>query len=269
MNERSECSIHKLVSIVERLRSPDGCPWDKAQTTDSLRPFLLEECHEYLCALEQENNQDIQDELGDLLLQIVLHAQIFKEQGTFTLNDAAESICNKLIRRHPHVFAKQENKEPVDLDLQWEAIKLSEKNSSKYTPSLFDSIETDLPPLQLAKKISEKAKRVGLDWPDAKSVLDTIREEIDELEEALQVGSVDEITHEIGDLLFSTVNLARHLNIDAEISLQQMNLRFISRVQHIESALHAQSKIFSDVTIEQLDRMWGRAKQAEKNEKRA
>lgn len=269
MSDRSDCSVLKLVSIVEKLRGPDGCPWDKEQTTESLRPYLLEECHEFLCALEQENNNDIRDELGDLLLQIVLHAQIFKEQGTFTLNDAAESICNKLIRRHPHVFSKIDYKEPIDLDLQWDEIKQSEKKSSGKSPSLFESIDSDLPPLQIARKISEKAKRIGLDWPDAKSVLNKIREEIDELEEALQGGCRDEITHELGDLLFSTVNLARHLNIDAELSLQQINMRFINRVRHMESALNNQNRTFNDVTITELDSLWNQAKQSEKKDKRA
>lgn len=269
MSDRSDCSIYKLVSIVERLRSPDGCPWDKAQTTDSLRPYLLEECHEYLCALEQANNEEIKDELGDLLLQVVLHAQIFTEQGVFNLNDAAESICTKLIRRHPHVFAKKNNEGSIDLELQWELIKQSEKDLSGKTPSLFETIDTDLPPLQIARKISDKAKRVGLDWPDAKAVLNKIREEVNELEEAMANGSSDEISHELGDLLFSTVNLARHLKVDAELSLQQINLRFISRVRNIEATLHNQNKTFKDVTIEELDNLWNQAKQNEKIKKRA
>jgi MazG family protein len=267
MSDRSDCSIYKLISIVEKLRGPDGCPWDKVQTTDSLRPYLLEECHEYLCALEQNNNINIRDELGDLLLQIVLHAQIFKEQGVFTLDDAADSICNKLIRRHPHVFDKKSGDEGVDLDLQWETIKESERDSTGKAPALFDSVDSTLPPLQFARKISEKATRIGFDWPDAKSVLEKIREEVDELEEAMQNEDRDAITHELGDLIFSTVNLARHLKVDTELCLRQNNVRFIGRIQQVELSLRSQNKTFSDVTTTELDRLWEEAKQTEKNDK--
>ncbi len=267
MSERSDCSIYKLISIVEKLRGPDGCPWDKVQTTDSLRPFLLEECHEYLCALEQNNNKNIRDELGDLLLQVVLHAQIFKEQELFTLDDAAASICKKLIRRHPHVFDKKSGDEEVDLDLQWEAIKESERASTGKVPSLFDSVDSDLPPLQFARKISEKAARIGFDWPDVKSVFKKIREEVDELEEAIQNEDQDAIAHELGDLIFSTVNVARHLNVDTELCLRQNNVRFIGRIQQVESFLKSQNKTFNDVTTTELDRLWEEAKQTEKNDK--
>jgi MazG family protein len=264
VNDRTENSIQKLISIVERLRGPDGCPWDKAQTTASLRPYLLEECHEYLCAIEQSCHENIRDELGDLLLQVVLHAQIFKEQKQFTLEDAAESICEKLIRRHPHVFTEQTS-DDIDLDLQWEAIKLSERSNANDDPSLFDSIETTIPPLQYARKISEKAKRIGLDWPDTKSVLNKIREEVDELEDALQSRSQDEISHELGDLLFATVNIARHLDIDTEIALHQTNIRFTNRVRQIESILKQRNKSFKDLSITELDSLWEKAKQIEKN----
>ncbi len=267
MNDKPECSIQKLISIVKRLRGPDGCPWDQAQTTASLRPYLLEECHEYLCTLEQSNSEETRDELGDLLLQIVLHAQIFAEQQIFSLNDVAESICNKLIRRHPHVFARETVSATTDLDLQWETIKQSEKAGTGNTPVLFETIDPDLPPLQFSRKLSEKASRIGLDWPDANAVLCKVREEVNELEEAMQNESVDAITHELGDLLFATVNLARHLDIDAELALRQSNLRFTRRVQRIDTILNNQGLTFNDLNSKELDQQWEEAKRAEKNGK--
>ena len=269
MKETPDCSIQRLIDIVERLRGPDGCPWDKEQTTSSLRPYLLEECHEFLGALKQQNNEDIRDELGDLLLQIVLHARIFEEQGLFNLNDAAESICNKLVRRHPHVFARQAEHDTVDLNLQWETIKQNEKLSAGKGSSLFEQIDSDLPPLLTARKIAEKAARIGLDWPDANSVIGKIREELDELEVAIQNNHEDEIYHELGDLLFAVVSLARHLNVDSDISLRLNLARFTSRVQYMESALQSLGQTFKDVTFSELDRLWEQAKKNEKTEKRA
>ncbi len=269
MKETPDCSIQRLVTIVERLRGPDGCPWDKVQTTNSLRPYLLEECHEFLGAIKQENSKEIRDELGDLLLQIVLHARIFEEQGLFNLNDAAESICNKLVRRHPHVFARQVEHETVDLELQWETIKQNEKIAAGKGPSLFEQIDSDLPPLLTARKIAEKAARIGLDWPDANSVIEKIREELDELEVAIQNNQEDEISHELGDLLFAVVSLARHLNVDSDVSLRLNLARFTKRVQHMESALHRRGQTFQDVTISELDRLWEQAKKNELSEKRA
>ena len=268
MKDRPDCSIQRLIDIVERLRGPDGCPWDKAQTTSSLRPYLLEECHEFLGAIDRANDDHVRDELGDLLLQIVLHARIYEEKGVFDLNDAAESICDKLVRRHPHVFAKQPEHETVDLDLQWEAIKLKEKTSTGKSPALFEQVDSDLPQLLTARKISEKAARIGLDWPDAPSVVKKIHEELEELEAAMQADKEDEITHELGDLLFSVINLARHLKVDAEIALHQNLIRFTSRVQQIESSLQANGQTFKDITLSELDQLWEQAKQFEKAEKR-
>lgn len=268
MKNGQDCSIKKLVAIVERLRGPDGCPWDREQTTTSLRPYLLEECHEFLGAVNHANSDDIRDELGDLLLQVVLHARIFEEQGLFSLNDAAESICNKLIRRHPHVFARQQEHESVDLDLQWETIKQNEKATAGKTPALFEQIDSDLPPLLTAQKIAEKAARVGLDWPDAKSVMVKIREELDELEKAIQDEKEDEIIHELGDLLFSVVNLTRHLKVDPDISLRMNLERFTSRVHYIESTLHNQGRTFKDIELSELDQLWEQAKKIEENQKR-
>ena len=269
MTERPDCSIQRLISIVERLRTPDGCPWDQAQTIDSLKPFLLEECHEFLGAIDRATTDDIKDELGDLLLQVVLYARIFEEQNIFTLHDAAESICNKLVRRHPHVFNPQPENSNPDLNLQWEEIKQSEKAGPGITPGLFEQLDADLPPLLAAHKISKKAARVGMDWPDSKSVLLKIREELDELEKAIDDNDEDAINHELGDLLFSVVNIARHLNVDTELSLRQNNARFISRIQFMESTLQTQNRTFSDCTISEMDQLWERAKHHEENKKRA
>ena len=268
MKDVPDCSIQRLIAIVERLRGPDGCPWDKAQTTSSLRPYLLEECHEFLGAIESANADHICSELGDLLLQVVLHARIYEESGLFDLNDAAESICDKLVRRHPHVFAKQPEHEMVDLDLQWEAIKQKEKTTTGKIPAMFEQIDSDLPPLLTARKISEKAARIGLDWPNAQSVVKKIREELEELEAAMQADKADEITHELGDLLFSVINLARHLKVDTEIALRKNLIRFTNRVQQMESTLHSEGRTFKDLTFPELDRLWEQAKQLEEFKKR-
>lgn len=267
MKDRPECSIERLIEIVAELRGPDGCPWDKAQTTNSLKPYLIEECHEFLAVADGPDADDIRDELGDLLLQVVLHARIFEEQGLFTLDDAAASICGKMIRRHPHVFSGQQQQTMIDLDLQWERIKSDEKLSAGKTPGISEPLDSDLPILQSALKISKKAARIGLDWPDARSVLKKVREELDELEEAIDANSPDTINHELGDLLFATANLARHLNLDTELSLRQSLVRFTNRVQYIEKELRGQDKTFSDINIQELDRLWESAKMAEQDEK--
>lgn len=267
MSDKPDCQIQRLVSIVARLRGPDGCPWDREQTTDSLKPFLLEECHEFIGAVEHENSDNIRDELGDLLLQVVLHARIFEEQDLFRLEDAAEAICNKLIRRHPHVFNPEQNDSQTDLDLQWELIKQSEKSSESRNAGLFEHLDNHLPPLLLASKVAKRATRVGLDWPDAKAVLHKVREELDELEEAMLDGDERDMEHELGDLIFSVINLSRHLNIDTEIALRHNISRFVARVAHIESALQCLGKDFSDITPSELDHLWEMAKLSEANGK--
>lgn len=263
MNDEEECAIQRLITIVERLRSPDGCPWDKAQTIRSLRPYLLEECHEFLVAIDHSDIDDIRNELGDLLLQLVLYARIYEEDGLFNLNDAAEAICNKLVRRHPHVFDKQTGQENVDLDQQWESIKQGEKINAGKQPSMFEQVDSDLPPLLAARKISEKAARIGLDWPDAKSVLDKVREELDELEEAMQDENDADIEHELGDLIFSVVNLSRHLKMESALALRKSLIRFTDRTLKVETILQGQNRTFKDVGSTELDRLWNQAKKTE------
>jgi len=260
MPERHPDPIRRLVAIVNHLRGPDGCPWDRAQTIESLRPYLLEECHELLAAIDNGSTNQIADELGDLLLQVVFIAQLHSESGHFSLDMVAESICRKMIRRHPHVFADAPAGGMRQLDAQWEAIKRSEATSRP--PSRLSGIPASLPALHRAQKMGEKAARVGFDWQRADEVLVKLKEEIDELEDALHSERQQQIEAELGDILLSTVNLARHLDVDAESALRKTITRFSKRFQFIEMALEQEGQGPEEVSLERLNALWEEAKDA-------
>ena len=208
-------SINELRDIVAKLRSPTGCPWDIEQTHQSIRTLLLEECYETIEAIEEENDDLLREELGDVLLHIVFHAQIAQERQAFTLDDVAEAINEKLIRRHPHVFGEDRCADADEVLQKWDELKKKEKPERE---SLLDGVPPILPALMQAKEYQKKASKAGFDWDDPKGVLHKTREELDELEEALESPDPDHhhIREEIGDLLFCLVNLSRHLQVDAE-----------------------------------------------------
>jgi MazG family protein len=253
----------RLVEIMGRLRSPDGCPWDREQTFDTIKPYLLEETYEVMDAIDARDWANLADELGDLLLQVVFFSQMAKEAGHFEVSDAIEAINNKLIRRHPHVFGEGEAKTAEDVIRKWDEIKATEKAASTKPVGLLASVPRSLPALMEARQIARKAAGAGFDWENVDQVLDKLREELAELDQARQGGSPEHLQDEIGDLLFVIVNIARFLKVDPEQALRGTNAKFRRRFDHVEKGLEAQGKSPGKATIEEMERLWQEAKQSE------
>jgi MazG family protein len=251
--------VARLQKIVSRLRAPDGCPWDREQTHSSLRPLLVEECHEVIDAIERADDANLREELGDLLLHVVMHAQLADERGAFTLEEIAATICEKMIRRHPHVFGDKLAADSEAVLKQWEQIKREEKGNDA---GLLDGVARSLPALLRSQTLQKKAARVGFDWPDVEPVYNKLAEEIGEVREAFDQNDPAAVEAEIGDLLFSAVNLARKLGVDAETALAGANKRFSSRFRHIEQALRAEGREVEGTSLEELDLLWEQAKRA-------
>lgn len=259
-------AINKLKSIMAALRTPEtGCPWDLQQDFASIAPYTLEEAYEVTDAIERGDMDDLKEELGDLLLQVVFHARMAEEADLFAFDDVVDAIVDKMIRRHPHVFGDGDAGNPEAVRQSWEEIKAQEKaEKSKAAPySLMDDIPLALPGLSRAVKIQNRAARIGFDWPDIEPVFDKLQEEIGEVREAIKSGSADAIEDEIGDLLFVVANIARHLKIDPEKAVRRTNGKFISRFRHLE-ALAAQSDK-QTLSLEELEAFWQAAKKAEKD----
>lgn len=252
----------RLVDVMARLRAPGGCPWDREQTHESLRPYLLEETYEVLEALDGGEPTAIRDELGDLLLQVVFHAQLAADADRFTIADVTRAITDKLVRRHPHVFGDVQVRDASDVVRNWTRIKGEERRASGADADTFAGVPVALPALARAQRLGEKAAHVGLDWPDAAGVLGKLHEETRELETAVAGGNGEAIEHELGDVLLTLVNLARHLGIHAELALQGANVRFVSRVRHLEAATRAHGRCLSDLRPDEIDRLWQDTKAA-------
>ncbi|MBN2429306.1 MAG: nucleoside triphosphate pyrophosphohydrolase [Deltaproteobacteria bacterium] len=252
-----------LLDVVARLRSPQGCPWDAQQTPQSLKPYLREECYEVLEAIDQASPQAIMQELGDLLLQIVLIARMFEETKQFDIGDVAKSITEKLIRRHPHVFAGTRVESLEALNIQWDNIKAREQGLDSGQPGLLNNVPKDLPALAKAQKVTSKASRVGFDWPDPRGVFEKINEELQEFRKAWENSNKTEMEDEFGDILLSLVNLARFLDIEAEDTLQKSVNRFQSRFEYLEKQLKHQGINIREATLEDMDRLWEAAKRKE------
>jgi tetrapyrrole methylase family protein/MazG family protein len=251
----------RFVATIKKLRSPEGCPWDREQTHQSLRPYLIEEVYEVLEAIDSGNPALLKDELGDLLLQIVLHAEIASEEKKFNIEDVAQNVTEKMVRRHPHVFADTKVSGVKDVWQNWEQIKKGEKSSAaENKESILDSIPQSLPALFRASKIQKKAARVGFDWADYQDVLEKIKEEIAEFAEAEASGKQTAIIEEFGDILFSLVNLARKLDIDAENALRLTTNKFEKRFKFIEKKVAEAKKEFKDYSLAELDNFWNEAK---------
>jgi ATP diphosphatase len=257
-----------LIEIMAALRTPGaGCPWDLGQTFQTIAPYTLEEAYEVADAIGRGDLQDLRDELGDLLLQVVFHARMAEEQAAFDFGDVVQAITEKLIRRHPHVFGKAESRTPEAVKELWERIKadeLANKETTAARPSALDGVPVTLPALTRAFKLQQKAARVGFDWTDQRAVLAKIREELEEIEGALDQGGVAEAATETGDLLFAVVNLARHLDADPEAVLRTTNRKFERRFVHIENALGTKGRTPSEASLEEMDELWNAAKTAEK-----
>lgn len=249
----------KLVQVIAVLRGENGCPWDKQQTHSTLTSPLIEEAYEVIEAIDAGNPSKLKEELGDLLMQVMLHAQIATDEGEFDICDVIESITEKLIRRHPHVFSDLEVEDAKEVLSNWEAIKRTEEGYQD-RKSFLDGIPAQLPGLLRARKIQSKASRVGFDWKHAEEVLPKIQEELDELKDCLNLNDQSAIEMEIGDLLFSIVNLSRFLNVEPEDALRKTNAKFIRRFKMIEDEIEKQGKSFDDFDLEGLDELWEKAK---------
>ncbi len=253
-------SIENLLEVMWRLRDAEnGCPWDVEQDFSSIAPYTIEEAYEVADAIERGNMQDLRDELGDLLLQVVFHAQMAREAGHFDFNDVAGGISDKMIRRHPHVFGSDAERAAGVQDGSWEQIKEGERLDD-VDDSALAGIARALPALKRAEKLGKRAGRVGFDWPDREGVRDKIHEELDELDEAVGSRNSASVEEEFGDLLFAVVNLARHLGIDPEKALTGANYKFERRFRDMEQAVTADGKRFRDFNVESLDRHWRAAK---------
>ncbi|HHW73094.1 MAG TPA: nucleoside triphosphate pyrophosphohydrolase [Firmicutes bacterium] len=252
-------SWSNLVSIVAKLRSPEGCPWDRAQTHASLKRYLLEEAYEFLETIDAADPQAMKDELGDVLLQVVLHAQIAAENGQFTIDDVITNLSEKLVRRHPHVFAEATAETPEEVLVNWEAIKKQEKAGAERR-SILDGVPRELPALMRAEKIQKKAARVGFDWDHTHEVVEKVKEEFKELEEAAAAGSQDALEEELGDLLFAVVNLSRFLKVDPEFALQKATAKFIERFHLLEGYADEENLDLNAMDLDGLNELWDRAK---------
>ncbi len=251
----------RLVEILEALRDEDGCPWDREQTHNSLKKFLIEETYEVIDAIEEGNMYKVCEELGDLLLQIVFHAQIAVEQGFFDMNDVIKVISDKLVRRHPHVFGDTDVSSSEEVSVRWEEIKRDElKEKGETRVSLLDGIPNHMPALMKADKIQRRAAKVGFDWPDYRGALDKVSEELAEVCEAIDSGNKDKVCEEIGDMLFAVVNLARFNKIDPEEALTLTNRKFKQRFLFMEEMASRLGKSLSEMNLDELDRLWNEAK---------
>jgi ATP diphosphatase len=265
--------IAGLIAIMAALRTPrTGCPWDLEQNFATIAPYTIEEAFEVADAIDRGDLDDLKDELGDLLLQVVFHARMAQEQGSFAFADVVQAITEKLIRRHPHVFGDKGGMSTGEVNVQWDEIKAQEKaarvNSGK-TPApgrtgALSGVPPGLPALARALKLQQKASKVGFDWNDPKAVIAKIREETDEIEAELGTGDRAHMLEEIGDLLFVVVNLARHLDVDPETALRTCNLKVERRFAAIEDGLAAVGKTPADATLAEMDALWNAAKEREK-----
>jgi MazG family protein len=268
-NESAGRLFEKLLDIMATLRGPNGCPWDKEQDFNSLKPMLVEEVYEVLEAIDNQDFDGVAEELGDLLLHIVFQAQLGKESGKFEIRTVITKICEKLIRRHPHVFGSGSAGSSQEVIRNWEAIKAQEKAEklTSRTPeqrSLLEGIPTKLPALHEAHQISSRAARVGFDWPDIEGIFDKLQEELREVKDVIagdgEAPRQDRLEDEIGDLFFVMVNIARYLKIDSESALKRANRKFKSRFQFMETELARQGRSLGQVKLNEMEALWQRAK---------
>ena len=249
----------RLVDIMARLRAPGGCPWDREQTPESLRPYVLEEAYEVLEAIDQGDPAKIRDELGDLLLQVVFQAELAAEGGRFTIADVAQAIADKLERRHPHVFGSVQVEGADDVVRNWKRIKAEERRAAG-DDGMFAGVPKALPALARAQQLGERAAQHGLDWEDVRGALEKVREELGEVEGALAAGDAAAAGRELGDLLLAVTSVARHLRVPAEMTLREATDRFVERARRVEAAARASGRPLEQLGPDEVDRLWQAAK---------
>jgi MazG family protein len=264
---RATDALERLLSIMERLRGPDGCPWDREQTLATLRPYVLEETYEVLEAIDSGDPREHCEELGDLLLQIVFQAQLAKEEQRFDFADVAEAISNKLVSRHPHVFGDAKVKDAEGVLRQWAALKREEKKAKGGGASVLEGVPREMPALARADRLTEKASRIGFDWPDPAGARAKLTEEIGELDRALEAGDAEALEHELGDVLFAAANLGRKLGVPPEEALRGAVARFVSRFGHVERELARRGVPHGEATLAEMDALWDDAKALERQAK--
>ena len=266
-------SMDELIAVMERLRAPGGCPWDREQTYASLAQYLLEETYETFDAIQEADQtgdvSNLREELGDLLLQVIFHSTIAKEKGDFTIDEVAEGITQKLILRHPHVFGDAKLERAQDVLDNWDELKANERKASgketKAKESILDEVPIHFPALLEGLKVTTKAAKVGFDWNDVSQVFDKLQEETDELKNAIAGRDQGEISEEIGDLLFVIVNLARHLDVEPETALKKTNRKFRQRFGHVERRLKEQGNPLEGATLDEMESLWQEAKSSGKS----
>ena len=257
--------IDRLLEIMARLRDPvAGCPWDKEQTFATIAPYTIEEAYEVADAIERGDLDELKDELGDLLLQVVFHARMAEEMGAFDFADVARAIADKMIRRHPHVFEDVRYKDVAEQTESWEQIKAGERAAKARSHGLLGDIPAGMPALTRAVKLTKRAARVGFDWPSTREVFDKLREELAELEAEIDAGHTANMRDELGDVLFVIANLARKLDVEPEDALRASNAKFIRRFGHIEAALADQGRTPDQSDLAEMDGLWDQAKAKEK-----
>ena len=256
VEERAAEAFADLTKIIAKLRAPDGCPWDREQTHESLKPFIVEESYEVMDAIDRGKPADLKEELGDLLLQIMLQSEISREEGEFDIADVVTGLSGKMVNRHPHVFGNTPVDGADEVLVNWEKIKKEEKKGS----GLFDGLPLHLPGLLKAARMGEKAGRVGFDWPEAVSVRDKVREELEELDEAVASGDRAAMEHELGDLLFSVAQWGRHLGQFPEEAIQACCTRFTNRFEGVEEIIHDSGREIADCTLQELEEAWQEVK---------
>jgi tetrapyrrole methylase family protein/MazG family protein len=252
-------TFDRLREIIAVLRGPNGCPWDRKQTHESLRPYAIEEVYELIDAIDQQDDENIVEELGDVLLQVMLHSQIGEDQGYFQVDDVIRSITEKMIHRHPHVFGNREAETVDEVYKNWDELKKEEKGK-KAPSSVLEGIPKQLPSLAKAYKLQHKAAKVGFEWEDVSGVWDKLDEELLEVKEAIEAGDAQEIEKELGDVLFVLANLARYYKVNPEIALNRSNKKFLSRFSFIEKQLNKQKKDIKQTSLTEMDNLWNQAK---------
>ena len=255
-NRNTADKFIELINIIRKLRSPEGCSWDRKQTPESLIPYLLEETYEVIEAIEEKNIETIKEELGDLMLHVLFQTELATESGQFTIDDSLKNVSEKLILRHPHIFERNNDSYKENINSSWELSKQKEKARE----NILDGVPKKLPALIRASRIQEKAANVGFDWKELTPVINKLEEEILELKEAIELKKSENIKEEMGDVLFSIVNLSRFLDINAEDALRMTILKFESRFGQVEEELTKRGKSFSDSSLEEMDSIWNQVK---------